>query len=574
MDRSTSLQHVVSQLQQILSTPDLATSPTLADKASSNSVLTSILPQNTLSLNDLQSQADLSSPLTNSSTSSGSKSESDCIAQLASHLRTSILPSLNLASLSPNYYGFVIGGATPAALLGDFLASIYDQNVHVHLPNETISTTLEAVTLNLLAQLFHLPPIDWSLGGNASSAGGGGGVFTTGATASNILGLALGREYVLRHALSRRGTTPDSTDTDEESGSCGEYGLAELLLRAGASKIQVLSTLPHSSIAKAASVLGIGRRNVISIAHSSSDNPLQIDLERLRAEAQRPDVLNILAVSAGEVNTGRFATDSLETMRQLRAICDEYGLWMHVDGAFGLFARVLPPDPDPDRDPDQSQSAEEFEELRRGVEGLELADSITGDCHKLLNVPYDCGVFFTRHKTLSEDVFGNPGAAYLNKAATVGAEGDGIQSPLNIGLENSRRFRALPVYCTLMAYGREGYVDMLKRQIRLARRVTQWLMRDGRFEVLPSSGGGGGGGGAGQTEILAKTYIVVLFRVRDQEKNRDFVRRVNATGRIYMSGTVWEGKPAARIAVSNWQADVERDGCLIESVLDEVVGRL
>ena len=119
--------------------------------------------------------------------------------------------------------------------------------------------------------------------------------------------------------------------------------------------------------------------------------------------------------------------------------------------------------------------------------------------------------------------------------------------------------------CTLMAYGRDGYVEMLKRQIGLARRVTQWLMRDGRFEVLPRGGGG-------QKEMLAKTYIVVLFRLRNDEKNRDFVRKVNATGRIYMSGTVWEGKPAGRIAVSNWQADVERDGYLIESVLDEVAG--
>ncbi|KIW49769.1 hypothetical protein PV05_11418 [Exophiala xenobiotica] len=534
MDQRKSLQDVVSQLQKILSTPGLPTSSTVPDKASSRPAL--ILPQDTASLDDLQSKADSSSPLANH-TGDGS----DSIAQLASHLRAAILPYLNLASLSPNYYGFVTGGATPAALLGDFLASIYDQNVHVHLPNETISTTLEVVTLNLLTQFFRLPK-DWSLGPSSS----GGGVFTTGATASNILGLALGREYVLRQALLRKGI-PGSADA-----SCGEYGLAELLLRVGASKIQVLSTLPHSSIAKAASVLGIGRRNVVSIAtaHSSSDgddDSLRIDLERLRTEAQRTDVLNILAVSVGEVNTGRFATDSLDAMRQLREICDEYGLWMHVDGAFGLFGRVLPVE---DAD---------FEELVNGVEGLELADSITGDCHKLLNVPYDCGVFFTRHKNLSEDVFGNPGAAYLKAAA-----GDGIQSPLNIGLENSRRFRALPVYCTLMAYGRDGYVEMLKRQIGLARRVTQWLMRDGRFEVLPRGGG--------QKEILAKTYIVVLFRLRNDEKNRDFVRKVNATGRIYMSGTVWEGKPAGRIAVSNWQADVERDGHLIESVLDEVAG--
>ena len=245
----------------------------------------------------------------------------------------------------------------------------------------------------------------------------------------------------------------------------------------------------------------------------------------------------------------RFATASLSTMKQLREICDKYKIWIHVDGAFGLFGRILP------------TSDQEFSEIVRGVEGLELADSITGDCHKLLNVPYDSGVFFTRHKTLSEKVFGNGNAAYLTSAL---GDGDAIQSPLNIGIENSRRFRALPAYCTLIAYGREGYVDMLKRQIGLARRVTRWLLDDDRFEVLPARGI--------EQEILAKTYMVVLFRVKEHLRNKDFVKRVNAAGRIYLSGTVWDGEPAARIAVSNWQVDVQRDGDLIEDMLGEAAG--
>jgi len=208
----------------------------------------------------------------------------------------------------------------------------------------------------------------------------------------------------------------------------------------------------------------------------------------------------------------------------------------------------------------------EYSEISHGAEGLELADSITGDCHKLLNVPYDCGIFFTRHKNLSEDVFRNGNAPYLTRAMSDSA--DEIQSPMNIGIENSRRFRALPVYTTVMTYGRDGYLDMLRRQIGLARRVTSWLLRDERFEVLPSPSH------KGETEkqILAKTFIVVLFRVRNEEAQRDFVKNVNAKGRMYISGTVWEGKSAARIAVSNWQADVQRDGDLIEEELDLVVG--
>lgn len=108
-----------------------------------------------------------------------------------------------------------------------------------------------------------------------------------------------------------------------------------------------------------------------------------------------------------------------------------------------------------------------------------MADSITGDAHKLLNVPYDCGIFFSRHADIAEDVCRNPNAVYLS----VGA-GE-IPAPCNIGLENSRRLRALPVYATLVAYGKDGYRDMLERQIKLARSVTGWLLEHPAYEVLP-----------------------------------------------------------------------------------------
>ncbi|KIW96019.1 uncharacterized protein Z519_03085 [Cladophialophora bantiana CBS 173.52] len=564
MDSRTGLAEVLRTLQRIVSSPDLAVSRHLVPSDGNEPAdRFPVLPRNipTLPLPKLGQRI--------ASSSSGDQQrradDDDTLEGLTTHLTTTILPYLNLSSLSPSYYGFVTGGATPAALLGEFLSSIYDQNVQVHLPRETVATTLEVATLNLLVQLFRLPEAEWEIGRRGS---GGGGTFTTGATASNVLGLALGREFVLRKALQRR------EGFSEADWSCGEHGVPELMYQAGLRKIQVLSTLPHSSIAKAASIVGIGRKNVISISSSQAD-PLQIDLARLREEAAKPGVVNILAISAGEVNTGRFATDSLDQMTRIRRICDEFGIWIHVDGAFGLFGRVFSPD-----DPGH----EEFDAVIRGVDGIELADSITGDCHKLLNVPYDCGVFFTRHKTLSEDVFRNGNAAYLTGAATattttaaltsstskgnrVGDVYDAIQSPLNIGIENSRRFRALPVYATLMAYGRTGYLEMLRRQIRLARRVSGWLLREERFDLLPARS-------VGETEqdALAKTFIVVLFRVKDEGLMRDFVTRVNETGKIYITGTVWDGKPAARIAISNWQVDLERDAKLIEEVLDQVAG--
>jgi glutamate/tyrosine decarboxylase-like PLP-dependent enzyme len=577
MDQQSSLDDVIRVLQQIISSPDLAISRQLsAPTPNRRDENFPVLPQNIPNPPFPNIAQPLASSVVDNQLADRQHQRQDAIlSRLASHLTTTVLPHLNLASLSPNYYGFVIGGATPAALLGDFLASIYDQNVHVHLPKETLATALEVVTLNMLVQLFRLPEAKWAIGKPDTF---GGGTFTTGATASNVLGLALGREFVLRHKLRSGLVGPDAQVPNSDT-STGEQGLFDLMQKAGVRKIQVLSTLPHSSIAKAASIVGIGRRNVISI--SAKNDPLQIDVEKLEQEVAKPDVLNILAVSAGEVNTGRFATNSASQWTQIRRICDTHGVWIHVDGAFGLFGRLIPEA--------EAEAGAEYTRIIHGVQGIELADSITGDCHKLLNVPYDCGVFFTRHKALMEDVFQNGNAAYL----TSGGAGSGshdddddsylsaVQTPLNIGIENSRRFRALPVYATLTAYGHPGYLAMLKRQIGLARRVTRWLIRDGMFEVLP-----GERAGESEDETVARTFMVVLFRVRDRgegqgqdsdpdhDATRLLVKRVNLTGKMYITGTVWEGRSAARIAVSNWQVNVERDGALIEEVLNEVVGPL
>ena len=462
------------------------------------------------------------------------------LPDVTSHLLTAITPYLNASSLSPHYYGFVTGGVTPAALTADIITSIYDQNVAVHLPRETISTTVEAAALNMLLDLFYLPRADWGVGLQGGSGGdGGSGTFTTGATASNVLGLALGREYVLARAAAKAGKPGMSAAQD---------GIMQLMTATGIEKIQVLSTMPHSSISKAASIVGIGRANIVSIA--SAEDPLVIDFSRLEREIKKPHTANILVISAGEVNTGRFATSSGAEMTRLCCICHEAGVWVHVDGAFGLFGRVLAGL--------QGNEREEFRYVIDGSEGLELADSITGDGHKLLNVPYDCGFFFTRHKDLAEEVCQNGGAAYLTPAVIDG-EGDGIQSPLNIGIENSRRFRALPVYATLLRYGRKGYVDMLVRQMSLARRIAGFVFDHDGYELLPR--------GKSREVSVTSTFMIVLFRAKDESINEELVKRINGTGKIYVSGTKWEGRPAARIAVSNWRVDVERDVRVVEGVL-------
>jgi glutamate/tyrosine decarboxylase-like PLP-dependent enzyme len=267
------------------------------------------------------------------------------------HIQEDLAPAFNSASRSPNYYGFVTGGATPAALLADNLVTVYDQNVQVHLPNETIATDVEDRALSLLCELLNFEPEQWPHH-----------TFTTGATAATILGLACGREYVIAEASAHR--------TDAEI-SVGELGVMEAMRKAGIDDIQILTTVPHSSLSKAASILGLGRTSVRCLGQSNA--PHKFDMQLLKKSLEQPGAASIVAVSAAEVNTGVFATSGLEEMQEIRKLCDMYGAWIHVDGAFGLFGRLL--------------TSPGYSSIIQACEGLELADSITGDAHKLLNVP-------------------------------------------------------------------------------------------------------------------------------------------------------------------------------------------
>ena len=169
--------------------------------------------------------------------------------------------------------------------------------------------------------------------------------------------------------------------------------------------------------------------------------------------------------------------------------------------------------------------------------------------------PYDTGIFFCRHPTINAQVFANPNAAYLatDKAAT-------IQSPLNIGLENSRRFRALPVYAALLSEGRTGMAQMVARMVGLARRVAEFVRDSPDYDWLPDA-----------SASLESVFIIVLFRARDKMINDELVQKINASGKMYVSGTTWDGEKAVRLAVSNWRVDVERDFAVVKSVLESVV---
>jgi glutamate/tyrosine decarboxylase-like PLP-dependent enzyme len=305
----------------------------------------------------------------------------------------------------PRYFHFVTGGVTPAALGADWLAGLLDQPAYAWL-SSPLGVQLELASLAWLKDLFQLP---------ADLAG----IMTTGATMANFVGLAAARQWwAERHGI----------DVSED-------GFADLPPASAFSSGHV-----HASVLKVLALLGLGRQ---AVERFTLDSTGRLDARGLEQALEALEgTPAILIANAGEVNAGAF--DPIETMADLARTHDA---WLHVDGAFGLFARVTP-------------------RTAALAAGAERADSITVDGHKWLNVPYDCGFAFVRDTRLLNRAFAYD-ADYLpdpdDPHPTLGG----------IGPESSRRARALAVWATLRAYGRSGYRSMVERHLDLARRLAR-----------------------------------------------------------------------------------------------------
>jgi glutamate/tyrosine decarboxylase-like PLP-dependent enzyme len=399
-------------------------------------------------------------------------------------------------SAGPRFFHFVMGGVTPAALGADWLTSTLDQ-VAYNWVSSPFAARLEQVSLGWLKELFGIPSA-WS------------GVITTGATTANLVGLAAARRWWgHQHGV----------DVDAQ----GLGGLPAVPVLSGG--------YLHASAVKALGMLGLGRDRTQLFNRDAAG---RVDLA---AMAGALNVLEgspaILIATAGDVNTGDF-----DPLAEMAALAREHGAWLHVDGAFGLFAALSP-------------------RTRHLTTAVTAADSVAVDGHKWLNVAYDTGFAFVRNVDAHAGAFA-ASAAYLGTEA--------LARPVfgNLGPEMSRRARALPVWATLRAYGRDGYRAMVERHLALAQRVAA------QVDAAPD------------LERLAEVPLnVVCFRFRPpgvpgtalDDLNRTLGQMVLDDGRVYFGTTEYAGKVAFRPAIVNWRTG-EADADLIVQVVRELGAKL
>jgi glutamate/tyrosine decarboxylase-like PLP-dependent enzyme len=368
----------------------------------------------------------------------------------------------------PRYFGFVNGGSLPVALAANWLASAWDQNAGLFIASP-VSAVLEEVSLCWLLDALDLP---------ATS----GGAFVTGATLANFTALAAARHAVL-----------ERVGWDVEA-----KGLF------GAPAIQVVvGDEAHPSLIKSLGMLGLGRERVIRV-------PVD-DQGRMRADCL-PDLHSpsIVCVQAGNVNTGSF-----DPAAEICPRAHAQGAWVHVDGAFGLWAAASPP----------------YAHL---IAGFSDADSWATDAHKWLNVPYDSGLAFVRDADVLRATMGVT-AAYLPQGEH--------REPSQYVPELSRRARGVEIWAALKSLGRSGLSDMIERCCRCARRFAKGLS-SASFEIL--------------NEVVLNQ---VLVSFGTPEATQQVIKGLQDDGTCWCGGTVWQGRQAMRISVSSWattEADVDR----------------
>jgi glutamate/tyrosine decarboxylase-like PLP-dependent enzyme len=383
-----------------------------------------------------------------------------------------------IAMPGPRFFGFVLGGGVPAAVAADWLTAVWDQNS----PFAAVTpapAVAERVAGEWLLELFGLPA--------GSSVG-----FTTGATVANFVGVAAGRHAALAKA---------GWDVERN----GLQGAPTLTVLAGADA--------HVTLFHSIRLLGLGTDCVQRVAVD--------DQGRMRLDALRDTVSSIsgpaiVCLQAGNVNSGAFdpLADAITVIREHLP-----DAWIHVDGAFGLWAAVSP-------------------SIRHLMAGAAGADSWSTDAHKWLNVPFDCGLIFVRDRVAH-------GASMAITASYLLSDEEHLRDPGDHVPELSRRARGFPVYAALRSLGRDGVVDLVERCCRYARRFAAALAAEPGVAILND---------------VVLNQVLVRFDGSD-DRTRDVIARIQADGTAWFGGGSWQGQHVMRISVINWwtrDADVER----------------
>ena len=374
-----------------------------------------------------------------------------------------------VTSTGGRYFGFVFGGTLPVTLAANWLASAWDQNAAM-VASSPVAARLETVTLQWLLEVLGLP---------AESGGG----FVSGATMANFSGLAAARHFLLKQV---------GWDVEAQ----GLFGAPPITV--------IVGEEVHVSLLKALSMLGLGRERVVRVP---------VDRQgRMRADAL-PEIAGptILCIQAGNVNSGAF-----DPAEAIVSVAHEAGAWVHVDGAFGLWAAASP---------------------RRShlTAGVREADSWATDAHKWLNVPYDSGLVFCSRASELRAALTHNRAAYL-----IGGE---QREPMEYTPEMSRRARGVEIWAALRTLGRAGLAEMVERCCRHAARFAEGLKAAG-YEVLND---------------VQLNQVLVSFG--EPGKTRSVIEAIQQDGTCWCGGTVWQGRTAMRISVSSWattEADVEQ----------------
>ena len=394
-----------------------------------------------------------------------------------------------LGSQGGRHFAWVIGGGGPAAMAADWLTTVWDQNAGIHACSPAASV-VEEIAAGWLVSLFDLPA--------GTSVG-----FVTGTQMAHMTCLAAARHAILR----------------DRGWDVERQGLS------GAPAVRILANAErHASVDRAVRFLGLGSDSIIDVA---VDGDARMRPEALAAALAERSGPTIVVLQAGELN--RAAFDPFDILAPMARAA---GAWTHVDGAFGLWAKVSPG-------------------RRDLVRGLELCDSWTTDCHKYLNVPYDSGLAFVRDAEAHR--------AALTLSTSYLPAGGAARDQIDWNPEFSRRARGFAVYAALRELGREGLADLVERTCRHAQALVEGIA------ALP---------GAERVSGSGLNQGLVRFRdpagVDDDTRTDAVIAAINATGEAFFGGVTWAGRRCMRISVCNWrtdEADVARAIAAVEAVL-------